>query len=130
MTLNSDSKFKFGILFSTYSNSNGVKQYKPVLYYTHSHFCFIINSRVKRIIITQPFNKIFISLLCYYFFYSKYLLLRLLKFLFVKRTLNFLSVIISYFICHWNCQFNFRNFENLFRQSFSVFFIKIFALLF
>ena len=41
------------------------------------------------------------------------------SFLLVKRTLNFLSVIISYFICHWNCQLNFRNFKNLFRPSFS-----------
>ena len=72
--LNSDSKFKFGILFSTCSNSNGVKQCKPVLYYTHSHHCLVINPRVKRIIITQPFNKTFISLLSYYFFYPKYIL--------------------------------------------------------
>ena len=44
-----------------------------------------------------------------FFFYPKYVLLRLLKFLFIKRTLNFLSVIIGYFICHWNGQLNFRN---------------------
>ena len=49
---------------------------------------------------------------------------RLLKFLFIKRTLNFLSVIISYFICHWNGQLNHRNLKNLFRPRFSVTFIK------
>ena len=76
-----------------------------------------------------PFNKTFIYLLSYYFFYPKYVLLRLLKFLFVKQTLNFLSVIISYFICHWNCQLNFRNFENLFRPSFSLSVIKYFHFL-
>ena len=73
--------------------------------------------------IIQPFNKTFISLLLYYF-YPKYVMLRLLKFLFIKRTLYFLSVIISYFICHWNCQLNFRNFENLFRPYLSVSFIN------
>ena len=30
----------------------------------------VVNSRVKRIMITQPFNKTFISLLLYYFFLS------------------------------------------------------------
>ena len=70
---------------------------------------FVVNPRVKRIMITQPFNRTFISLLLYYLFYPKYVLLRLLKFLFVKRSLYFLSVIISYFKCHWNGQLNFRN---------------------
>ena len=87
---------------------------------------FVINSRVKRIMITQPFDKALISFLLYYFFYPKYVLLRLLKFLFIKRTLNFLSVITSYFICHWNVQLNFRNCKNLFRPSLSVSFIKCF----
>ena len=59
-------------------------------------------------------------------FYSKYVLLRLLKFLFIKQILNFLSVIISYFICHWNGQLNFGNCKNLFRPSLSVSFIKYF----
>ena len=93
---------------------------------------FVINSRVKRIIIAQPFNKALISLLLYYICYYKYVLLRLLKFLFVKRTLNFISVIISYFICHCNCQLNLRNFKNFFRPSLGVSFIKcyLFSLLF
>ena len=103
--------------------------YKPVLYYTLFDHCFVINPRVKRIIITQPLNKTFISLLSYYFFYPKYVLLRLLKFLFVKRTLKFLSVIISYFICHWNRQLNFRNCKNLYSPSLSVSFIKYFIFL-
>ena len=83
---------------------------------------FVVNPRVIRIMITQPFNKTFISMLLYYLFYPKYVLLRLLKFLFIKRTMNFLSVIISYFI--WNGQLNFINFENLFHPSLSVSFIK------
>ena len=41
-----------------------------------------------------------------------------------SATLNFLSVIISNFICHWNSELNFRNFENLFRLSLSVSIIK------
>ena len=53
-------------------------------------------------------------------------MLRLLKFLFIKRTLNFLSFIISYFICHWNDQINCWHFKNLFRPSLSVSFIKCF----
>ena len=58
------------------------------------------------------------------FLYPKYVLLRILKFLLVKQTLNFLSVIISYFVCHWNCQLNFWNFRNLFRPPLSVSLIK------
>ena len=74
----------------------------------------------------QPrFNKTFVSLLPYHFSYPKYVL-RLLKFFFIKRTLYFLSVVISYFIYHWNRQLNFRNCKNLFRPSLSVSFIKIF----
>ena len=80
-------------------------------------------NRVKWIIIAQAFNKALISLLLYNFFYLKYVLLHLLNFLFIKGTLNFLSVIISYFICHWNGQLNFWNFEDLFRPSLSVSFI-------
>ena len=79
--------------------------------------------------ITQSFNKIFISLLLYYFFYPKNVFLHLLKFLFLKQSLNFLSVIISYFICHWNGQLNFGNLKNLFRPSLSVSFIKCFLFL-
>ena len=79
--------------------------------------------------ITQPFDKDLISLLLYYFFNPKYVLLRLLKFLFIKRAMNFLSVIISYFICRWNGQLNFRNCKNLFRPSLSVSFIKCFPFL-
>ena len=78
--------------------------------------------------ITQPF-KTFISLFLYYFFYRKYVLPSLLKVLLIKRTLYFLSVIISYFICHWKRQFNCRNFKNLFRPSLSVSFIKCFLFL-
>ena len=61
--------------------------------------------------ITLPFHKTVISLLLYFnFFYPKYILLCLLKFLFVKRTLYFhLVIIISYFACHWNSQLNFGN---------------------
>ena len=47
-----------------------------------------------------------------------------LEFLFIKRTLNFLSVIISYFIFHWNGQLNLRNFKNLFGSPLSVTFMK------
>ena len=90
---------------------------------------FVIKPRVKRIMITQPFDKALISFLLCFFFYPKYVLLRLLKFLFIKRTLNFLSIINSYFVCHWNGQFNFRNFKNLFRPSLSVSFIKCFLFL-
>ena len=79
--------------------------------------------------ITKPFNKTFISLLLYYFFYPKYVLLSLLKFLFIKGTLYFLSVIISYFICHSDCQLNIINFINFFRSSLSVAFIKRFLFL-
>ena len=77
----------------------------------------------------QPFNKRLLLPCCLLFFYPKYVLLRLLKVLFIKRTLNFLSVIISYLICHWNVHLNFRNFENLFRSSLSVSFIKCFLFL-
>ena len=66
----------------------------------------------------------FVSLSLYYLFNSKCALRRLLKFLFIKGTLNFRSVIISYFICHWNGQLNYLNFENLFRLPLSVNFIK------
>ena len=56
---------------------------------------------------------------------------RLFEFLFIKRTLNFLSIIIGYVICHWNCQLIFWNFKNLFRPPFSVSLIKrFFSLLF
>ena len=85
-----------------------------------------IKPRVKPIIIAQPFNKALISLLLYNLFYPKYVLLRLLKFLFIKRTLNFLSVKISYFICYWNGQLNLRNCKNLFRPSLSLPFINCF----
>ena len=53
-------------------------------------------------------------------------MLRLLKFLFIKRTLNFFFVIISYFVYHWNGQLNFRKCKNLFRPYLSVSFIKCF----
>ena len=79
--------------------------------------------------ITQPFNKTFISLLLYYIVYPKYVLRRLLTFLFVKRSLYFLTVIISYFICHWNGQLNFSNYGNLFCPCLSVSFIKCFLFL-
>ena len=85
--------------------------------------------RVKRIIINQPFNSSFTAFLLYYFFYPKYVLLRFLKLLFRKRTFNFLSVIISYFIFHWHVQLNFWNFANLFRLSLNVSFIKWFCFL-
>ena len=85
--------------------------------------------RVKRIIIAQPFKEALISLLLYYFFNPKYVLVRLLKFLFVKRTLNFLSVITSYFVYHWYNELNFRNCKNLFRSSLSVSFIECFLFL-
>ena len=51
-----------------------------------------------------------------------YFLWRLLEIFFIKRTLNFLTVIISYFICHWNCQLNFLYFKFLFRPFFSLLF--------
>ena len=62
---------------------------------------FVVYPRVKPIIMTQPLNETFTALLLYYFVYPKYVLLRLLKFLLIKRTLNYLFVIISYFICDW-----------------------------
>ena len=62
-------------------------------------------------------------------FDSECILRRLLQLLFIKRFLCFLSIITSYFICHWNCQLNLRNFKNLFRPSLRVTFIKCFRFL-
>ena len=46
-----------------------------------------------------------------------------------KRTWYFLSVTISYFLCHRNCQLNFTKFNNFFRPYLSVFFITCFLFL-
>ena len=60
----------------------------------------------------------------FFFFYSKFLLIGLLQFFFIKYSNNFFTIEIVKNICPWNCLFNFTINKNFFIPVWCVSFSK------
>ena len=61
---------------------------------------------------------------CKYFFYSKFLLISLLQFFFIKCSNNFFIIEVINSIFPWNCIFNFTNNKNILRPIWCISFRK------
>ena len=89
-----------------------------------SHQSFFINSTIKWITMLFPFDIQFITFSFKYFFYSKFFLISLLQFVFIKTSSNFFTIQITNSISPRNCIFNFINNKNFFWPIWSISFSK------
>ena len=89
------------------------------------YIIYFISPTVSRIIVTLPFNILFIAFSLYYFFNSKPCFISFFQFFSVMRfTNNFFTIKTTNNICPQNSIFNFYNDKSFFQPIWKVIFCK------